>query len=846
MIAANLLWHGLGEPIFWYWIGWSVVLIAALVMIVMLLRYERKLVPQKVGATLLAMRMIVIALLVLILLQPVWSWSLESAVTGRIVVAVDLSESMTTADKHAQRAEKLRWARALGMIGNAKTNARIDRWIAAYRKGEEPRWVEENEPGSPAQKMKLAQSRKENVESVFEEIDRLPRKEIAKRLLLQGSDPLLAKLQKLGDVDVVVFGGKVVNSSGDNLEKAVEAPPESLRADISNLAIALSPAKSSQIAGVVLLTDGRETADAKESDVVAAARRLGANNIPVFPVRFGSILKPADLSFGKLTYPEKARRDKLATLTAKLNTQGFENKEITVTLNRDGAEPIEKKVTPNGPETLVKFDLDTKKVGRYEYTITTPEHEGETRKDNNKKSFAMNVVAEKVRVLLIEGEARWEFRFIDNALSRDDSMEMKRVVFQQPYLGILQKNFFPRSLKLPAQPDNLEDSPFAEPDLVILGDVAESDLTAKGWQLLERFVGEAGGTLVMIAGKEDFPLNHRSPIVEAMLPVTNLRPREIVGRQAEAAPTERGFHLRLTPEGAREPMFQFEDDVVRNRSVWSGLPGHTWGLLGEAKKGATVFAYAVEAGQKQTLDEQRRSAVIVQHQYGFGQVLWIGIDSTWRWRHRVGDKYHHRFWGQVGLWGASKIATAGNKFVEFGPENSDIEFGDDAVIRARWSKQFLQRNPNMKAKIEVYRADDKQRRQPFATLPMTPDKSRPLVHVARAISLPAGGYKIRLVVEGGNIGNQPLETDLFVKERVSRELADLSSNRPLLQQVADESKGMLLELDEVGKIPALLRTTDDSRSQNPEQRLWDRWWVLGLFIVFLTIEWVVRKLNGLP
>ena len=34
-----------------------------------------------------------------------------------MLVAVDLSESMNTTDQHAAPAEKLRWARALGMIG---------------------------------------------------------------------------------------------------------------------------------------------------------------------------------------------------------------------------------------------------------------------------------------------------------------------------------------------------------------------------------------------------------------------------------------------------------------------------------------------------------------------------------------------------------------------------------------------------------------------------------------------------------------------------------------------------------------------------------------------------------
>ena len=95
------------------------------------------------------------------------------------------------------------------------------------------------------------------------------------------------------------------------------------------------------------------------------------------------------------------------------------------------------------------------------------------------------------------------------------------------------------------------------------------------------------------------------------------KPRTVTGRQAEASPTERGFHLRLTADGANEPMFQFDDDVTKNRGIWSGLPGHTWGLIGDAKPGATVLAYAVDSKKTKTSEEQRQSAVIVRHQFGY-------------------------------------------------------------------------------------------------------------------------------------------------------------------------------------------------------------------------------------
>src|SRR5438128_231961 len=98
--------------------------IAAAVLVVLLSRYERKLVPAHVGYGLLVLRLCVIAVLWLALLQPVLTWTIDRERTGRVIVALDLSESMTTLDKIATPAEKLRAAIGLGMIGNDQNRER--------------------------------------------------------------------------------------------------------------------------------------------------------------------------------------------------------------------------------------------------------------------------------------------------------------------------------------------------------------------------------------------------------------------------------------------------------------------------------------------------------------------------------------------------------------------------------------------------------------------------------------------------------------------------------------------------------------------------------------------------
>jgi len=69
-------------------------------------------------------------------------------------------------------------------------------------------------------------------------------------------------------------------------------------------------------------------------------------------------------------------------------------------------------------------------------------YRGETREDNNDKNFAINIVDDKSHVLLVEETARWEFRYLHNALERDKRIDLQQVLFEQPYMGLLPEPFF--------------------------------------------------------------------------------------------------------------------------------------------------------------------------------------------------------------------------------------------------------------------------------------------------------------------------------------------------------------------------------------------------------------------
>src|SRR4051795_12747585 len=84
-----------GSRLGWFWIAAGV---AALVLLLWLYREERRLVSRRAGLGLLGLRLAAAAVLVLTLFEPIATRSYRDILKGRLIVAVDVSESMATAD----------------------------------------------------------------------------------------------------------------------------------------------------------------------------------------------------------------------------------------------------------------------------------------------------------------------------------------------------------------------------------------------------------------------------------------------------------------------------------------------------------------------------------------------------------------------------------------------------------------------------------------------------------------------------------------------------------------------------------------------------------------------------
>ena len=855
-----------------------------LVLVLWLYRYEMQLVARSTALGLLGLRVTVLALLlVLVCLQPIYGRTRTESLPGRVLVAVDRSDSMDVADPQRQPVEKLRLARALKLANGICTDAQLDDWIADYAQKGSPQWVKPNEARDDATRMPaLEKERRTAHDKLCVRVDELTRSQTAERILSADGVSLLPALTAKHEVELLGFHREAWELKPDQVDELfrppspVPSPPGRGRGEgegaaaFTDLRLPLTHALErsgpgqSKILGIVLLTDGQHNFGEPPT---AKAQELGERQVPIYPIALGARRPPPDAAMVSVQAPNTVFKDVDTIVEATFKITGLETQDFLVELQRlgkDGAKSLAKRVVHHEGKDRVyteSFPVRMDEAGTQTLTASVRPVDPnpktrETRTDNNSRATTINVADDKANVLLIDGEARWEYHYLATALKRDRTLKVESVVFQQPRLNEslrdaeLQKMGSPRQ-QLPVGPDAL-----AKFDCIILGDVAVAQLPLAERQRLAKYVAERGGTLVILAGKRYMPLAY--PEIEANGETDPLRKLLPIESPRVVAPVE-GFRVTLTGSGRETKFLEMDADPAKSASIWHGLPRHYWAVVGEAKPGATTLAYVPDADDKQeTTESENRAALMVKQNYGFGRVLFVGLDSTWRWRYRVGDAYHHTFWGAAIRWAASdKPLMIGNDYIRFGT-SQPIYARDEAVkIVVRLNEELGPIKPDLPAAARIVKRGETEKTVALVSLSRVTAQPRMLEGQVR--DLPPGEYDIELAMpdyadkllaggrrpDAGEPG-KPMRAHVLVKPLDSKETIDLETRWPLLEEIAAKSGGKVFAPEHAGALVDLLVNQSVPYRERYEQKLW-QWWVLFVLVLaFLTVEWAGRKLAGLP
>ena len=394
------------------------------------------------------------------------------------------------------------------------------------------------------------------------------------------------------------------------------------------------------LAAVVVLTDGAQNGG-DGVDLTA----LSAAGVPAHVVGIGPSAVAGDVELKTLSLPERvapntqvtarlvvsqAARAGEAELPRSVRARVLAGESVLA------AETFE--VDANAPLLTKDIRFNSGAADTKAITVELVPEGEDPLPANNRRSRLVRVAAERHRVLYLEGEPRWEFKFIRRALDADEGVELvtwlrttPRKTYRQGVAdgGELEDGF-------PATVESLY-----EYDLIVLGSLPAAELDDRQHQWLEDFVAKRGGSVLALGG--------RNALAEGgwdVKPLARALPVALQRRSADA-PAAYGpgeYHARPTVAGRRSPIANLGGDSPAERlAQWSSLPplgDHH--RLGDVKPAATVVLEGVD-GNANT------APLLVVQPFGHGQCAVLATATTWRWRMRTPpeDARHVRFWRQL-------------------------------------------------------------------------------------------------------------------------------------------------------------------------------------------------------
>ena len=160
------------------------------------------------------------------------------------------------------------------------------------------------------------------------------------------------------------------------------------------------------------------------------------------------------------------------------------------------------------------------------------------------------------------------------------------------------------------------------------------------------------------------------------------------------------------------------------------------------------------------------------------------------------------------------------------------------------------------AALRVIRQRDGKPDETAAVATLAPQPQRPRMLEAKVKQLPAGNYRLELDIpelkdKVADLRQANGESHGFtVTPPENGEHVDLATNWELLQNLAQTSGGQLFTAADANRLPDVLAGQVQRKETRTEQRPWQdlplAGWILGVLILFLTVEWSLRKLVGLP
>jgi len=625
------------------------------------------------------------------------------------------------------------------------------------------------------------------------------------------------------------------------------------------------------LAGALLLTDGNAT---DIHDSLPDLKGLP----PIYPVVIGKPGGVQDISVGQVNVSQTAFEDAPVSIQANVAATGLRGENVTVQLLDASGKKLEERSLPSrkdGETLSFRFQWRPEKPGLSFYRLraglkdemqaTNTTSAREATLANNSGVIAVDRGRGPYRILYVCGRPNWEFKFLNRAVREDDQVQLVgliRVALREPKFDFrgragetsnpLYRGFGNQSAEdverydqpvlirlntrdevelragFPRKPEDLYDY-----NAVILDDVESAFFAPDQAALLQKFVSERGGGLLMLGGMESFRQGQyqRTPIGD-MLPV-------YLDRSDETKPPE-NLKLNLSREGWLQAWARLRDNESDERARLQEMPTfEVFNATREVKPGASVIATASDQSGKEF-------PALVTQRFGRGRTAALMIGDIWRWGMQSPEARHdmEKSWRQLMRWLIADVP----KRVELAVERPTDEAAGAVKLQVRVRDEKFQPFDDATVSIEVQPVLSDASGAPTNTIRLRAEPSLTEAGVYESTYVPrnTGGYRATARVVnsvGVDVGQAEAgwSTDLAAEE-----FRLLQPNTALLEAIAKRTGG---EIVSATKLDDFARSLPNRRSPVMEAWTAPAWHtpiLFGFALACLVAEWGLRRWKGMP
>jgi uncharacterized membrane protein len=651
------------------------------------------------------------------------------------------------------------------------------------------------------------------------DVDGKPRESAALAALQNG---VLAGLQKRFQTRIYRLDANLT-AAADLHSIAPTAPATHISDSLKQLATETSDLP---IGAVLLLSDGSQNAASAggTSLTLDALHALRNRRLPVHTIGFGEEESAHDVEVEDVSIAPTAPANARISATVNLTQHGYSNQTTKLTV-RDGDKVLtERDITlvPDGRVQTEQLFFPIGPAGAKSLTFTVAPLPNEENSANNSMSRPILVSDAKRRILYVEGEPRWEYKFIRRAEGDDPTIQLVSMLRTSENKIYRQGISSPSELAdgFPSHPEDL----FGYSGIII-GSVDADYFTPLQQELLREYVDRRGGGVLFLGGRASlsdggWAASSLNDLLPTVLP-----------------PGSHNFHrnpatVELTNAGFDSPITQILDDPEKNAERWRKLTYLAdYEDAGQPKPGATVLA-DLHAGR-------RTFPLLITQNYGHGRTAILATGGTWRWQmvEALGDPSHDLFWQQLLRW---LVADSPGPVVAAIPDRLLMDQGRVQLNAQVRDRQF-QHAANAHVTAHIVGPDN------FgAMIDLSPSGNSPGLYQADWTAEKPGSYLAEVVADSTDSHSQELGRDVvtFQREDGAAENFHTEQNRQFLEQLASETGGRYWNPSDLKNLPQDISYSEAGISVRSTKELWNMPIVFLLLLGLPIVEWLLRRKWG--